>query len=112
MGLLRARTYGLNELAQGCHQIAVEHGWWNGDREFGTLVALLHSEVSEMLELYRRSTVDTSVKDIKGMDEEMADVIIRLLDMAAFYEIDIDSAVGHKMGINMDRPYRHGGKRV
>lgn len=40
-------------MQQEIRRINVEHGWYDEDREFGMDIALLHSEVSEMLEAYR-----------------------------------------------------------
>jgi len=37
----------LNKLAKEIHQNAVEHGWWNEERHFGSLIALMHAELSE-----------------------------------------------------------------
>jgi hypothetical protein len=44
---------GLNSLAQQIHQTAVDHGFWEGPRNFGEMVALMHSELSEALEEHR-----------------------------------------------------------
>lgn len=108
----------LNELADKCHKIAVEHGWWDCDRDFGTLAALLHSEVTEMFEAYRHSLplppphMPDEVANIPGVAEEMADILIRLLDMVSYYQVDIGLAVANKMEKNQSRPYRHGGLRA
>ncbi len=68
-------------------------------------LALIHSEVSEALEGFRHN-------DPVNFAEELADIIIRVLDLAGGLKIDIDAEVEAKMEINRHRGERHGGKRI
>ena len=40
----RVKTMTINEFAAEVHKNAVEHGWWEGERTFPEIVALIHSE--------------------------------------------------------------------
>ena len=64
-------------------------------------LALIHSEVSEALSALRDD-------DTEHEAEEVADIIIRVLDYSAWRGIDLDAAVGAKVEKNLGRPYLHG----
>lgn len=111
----------LNELAKEIHALAVEKGWYDTERGFPELIALMHSELSEALEAYRdgddpsqRRIYCTVIPEDKpeGIPAELADCIIRILDACGYYGIDIDMALKAKMAHNRTRPYRHGDKRA
>lgn len=68
-------------------------------------LALIHSEVSEALEAYRKG-------DKENFAEECADVFIRLLDMTHGLGLDLPRAITDKLVKNIGRGYRHGGKVV
>jgi len=65
-------------------------------------IALIHSEVSEIMEAYRRKNMDG--KD--GFAEEMADVIIRILHLAGIYKIDLEKEILKKLETNKNREWK------
>ena len=73
-------------------------------------LALIHSEVSEAVEAVRKPTLTGALEsyDIPLETEELADVMIRLLDYAGYYQLDLAEAVTRKLRVNLDRPYKHG----
>ena len=91
------------KIAEDCHKIAIEKGWWDKPRPVPELLCLIHSEVSEALEAYRKG-------DDVDLTEELADIIIRVCDMAGALDLDIETAVLDKNEFNKTRSYRHGNK--
>ena len=82
----------VRELQREAHAIAKDHGWWDEERTFGDLIALVHSELSEALEAYRVcGIVDCPHEHTEGagVASELADVVIRVADMAEWYEVDL-----------------------
>ena len=108
------------------HALAKEKGWWPedvvelGDGALASLIAekiaLIHSELSEALEEARkgRHTLyypDASGKP-EGMNIELADAVIRIMDLCEFLGIDLLSEIRVKHAYNAGRSYRHGGKLI
>ena len=104
----------INEMAQDIHDNAIRHGWWDGERAFGEIVALCHSELSEALEAYRNREPLVWLNGDKpdGVAVEMVDCIIRILDYLAQEEVDIEYILAIKHEYNQKREYKHGGKRI
>jgi NTP pyrophosphatase (non-canonical NTP hydrolase) len=103
--------YGLDALSATLHETAKEKGFWDGDYshdKIGNKLALVHSEVTEVLEAIRKS------KGSQEIVEEMADVIIRLLDVYAAMRNEeqvlhsLDEVLESKINKNKERPRLHG----
>lgn len=73
------------------------------ERNPGELIALIHSEVSEMLEGVRKNMMDDHLPTRRMEEVEAADVLIRLLDYCAYRKLDIAGAVREKLAYNATR---------
>lgn len=109
----------LGTLTMDVAQLNKAKGWYDEPRSFGDLIALLHSEVSEMLEAYRDFGLESvlgargeSWAKPEGVGAEAADVLIRLLDICGRYGIDLEAETERKLAYNRTRSHRHGGKRL
>lgn len=104
----------LNELRDATHNNSLAHGFWGEVDVFESIpekLCLIHSEVSEALEDHRDGAYKTVLlKDGKpvGFSSELADILIRVFDLAGALDIDLDHEVDIKMAYNKLRPYKHG----
>lgn len=104
----REQTVVFGTLIEEIAEINRANGWFDKPRSFGEGIALIHSEVSELLEAHRKGDIGNEI-------EEFADIFIRLFDELYRQEwsgADIASAIGKKLSKNRERGYRHGGKAL
>lgn len=100
-----------NELGVIIYQNAKDKGFYDSPTSVGERIALIHSELSEALEADRKDLMDDKLPGRTGVEVELADAIIRILDFGAWKNLDLHGAVLEKMAYNKTRPYRHGGKK-
>jgi NTP pyrophosphatase (non-canonical NTP hydrolase) len=104
-------TFDLDEVAYQIHSNAVDKGFWepnNGLIFYLKQCAMIHSEVSEVVEALRKEKGDDKVV------EELADIIIRVLDLWAGLNHDgytkesIKKVLIDKVAVNTQRERLHG----
>lgn len=121
----------INKLATEIHENNKNKGFYEDDKNVGEMLCLIHSEVSEALEADRkwkysnRETIglqnmmkrdnETFKEMFKGLvkdtfQDELADIMIRVMDLAAYKEIDLETHILVKMKYNSLREYKHGKK--
>jgi NTP pyrophosphatase (non-canonical NTP hydrolase) len=117
----------LNTLAKNIYEGNKARGFWDNERNIGETLMLVVTELSEALEAHRSGKLctysdkmayaesdDTAqafkhhIKDT--FEDEIADAVIRLLDMCGGLGIDIDFHVTSKLMFNASRPFKHGKK--
>lgn len=120
-------------VAGQAHATATSKGWWAGrlaleeaattvggpvlhtvarSANDAALIALIQSEASEALEAMRAGNPpDDKIPEFSGAEAELADVVIRIMDMSAARGWDVGAAIKAKMEMNLTRSHMHGGKK-
>lgn len=117
------------EIQSSAHANSNEHGFWDSEDKILALVlthggeqlavsaakaihgqklALMHSEISEALEGERGDLMSDKIPEFTAVEEELADAIIRMMDMAGRRKLRLAEAIMAKLSYNKSRPYKHG----
>ena len=96
----------LSDFVREAHDNSRAHGFWDVEDPRDPIfllsrLALVASEVGEAVE-------DIRDADHKHLGEELADIVIRVMDMAGGLKIDLEGHVLSKMSKNRRRPHGHG----
>jgi NTP pyrophosphatase (non-canonical NTP hydrolase) len=111
----------MSDMQEYIYKTAEDHGWWEGEPSVPEKLMLIVSEIAEALEEYRDGKPLDLVyfadpKDEKSKPEgfgvELADAVIRILDLCGYLQIDMAELIALKHNYNLTRSYRHGGKRA
>lgn len=97
-------------LQQACHNRAWNAGWWHDlntgemlNRNVPEMLCLIHSEISEGLEGYRKNLMDDKLPHRKMLEVELADAVIRIFDLAGGLGFELGDAIAEKMNFNANR---------
>lgn len=107
---LYAQAEMLTNMVNECHGRSVRAGWHHDPntgapitRNVAEMLCLIHSEVSEALEGFRKNLNDTHLTDRQMIEVELADVLIRVFDLAGYLELDLGQSYRRKLVYNATR---------
>ncbi|MDX0007853.1 hypothetical protein GOB40_14040 [Sinorhizobium meliloti] len=100
----------MNLFAADCHAASRKAGWYT-DPETGRekarnvpeMLCLIHSEISEAMEGYRKHLADDKLPRRPMIEVELADAMIRIGDLATYLGLDVGGAIVEKMAFNAQR---------
>lgn len=105
-----AAVFRIADLVNQCHLSANAMGWWLDPdtlqpkgRNFGELISLIHSELSEALEGDRKNLASDKLPGFTSVEEELADVLVRVFDLSGAMELRLGEAFQAKMKYNQTR---------
>lgn len=100
----------INELVKEIHNNNVKAGWWTdlstgqkANRNVGELLMLVVSEVAEAMEGNRKGLMDDKLPHRSMLEVELADTVIRIMDMCGGLGLDLGGAIREKLEFNKTR---------
>lgn len=103
--------HAVNMLAVAAHDTAQKKGFYSEPVNVPEKLALIHQEVSEALEALRSGDPtkrDKHVPEYSEFEVELADIVIRVCDLAAYKNVPLGDVIVRKMLYNASRPHKHG----
>lgn len=114
----RSLSESLSKLSSICHEASLAAGWYDELHKLGAVcdngsfldnifvasrLCLIHSELSEALEGRRRDLMDDHLPQYSMIDVELADAIIKIMDLTGYLGTDIGDIVMAKLEYNRHR---------
>lgn len=100
----------INQLPYLSHGNSVACGWYDDRltklpvvRNVPEMIALMHSELGEALEGYRKDLMDEHIPTRKSVEVELADLLHRVFDLAGYLGLDLGGAYVEKGKYNLIR---------
>lgn len=108
LAALEPAAEAFNNISKIIHKL--NEKWWRDPktgrrikRNKGEMIALMHSELSEMLEGIRKDTKDDHLPNFPSETVELADLFIRAFDYAGGHNLDLGAAFLEKLKYNLRR---------
>lgn len=114
----------LDTLGRHCHEASDASGFWgypsaspvreasrSETLEIAAKIGLIGAEVSELMEAWRLPDPFgqcPKLPDLTHFDEEIADILIRTLDLCAHFNVPVGEVLQRKLAFNETRAYSHG----
>lgn len=105
-------------LQDTCYGLANNAGWWTDletgedvrnwpkkhlDNWVSAKLMLIVTEVAEAMEGHRKALMDTHLKHRGMLEVELADAVIRIMDLAGGLNMDVAGAIVEKLAYNLSR---------
>lgn len=98
---------GLRKIQTIIHAQNVNVGWWDDTPDVNARVpeklCLVHSEISEAMEGHRKNLMDDKLPNRPMVEVELADAMIRILDLGGALGLDVAGALAEKFEFNRTR---------